>query len=115
MSGGGSNGSGGGSSVIWTYDVTCSGLQESAVDAELESGENSTFVLEANITNPKTSTAASSLQVSFNDFALAFQPTSDIEWQDKDVGSVGNGTTTSSLFNWFEYSDTVVRSTLYKS
>ena len=91
--------SGGGSSVIWTYDVVCSGLQESTVDAELESGESSTFVLKTNITNPKTSTATSSLQVSFNNFSLAFQPTSDVEWQDKDSGSAGNGTTTSSLFN----------------
>lgn len=115
MGGGGSNGTGGGSSVIWTYDVVCSGLQGSAIDAELESGESSTFVLETNVTNAKTSTAASSLQVSFNDFSLAFQPTSDVEWQDKDAGSVGNGTTTSSLFNWFEYSDTVIRSTAYRS
>lgn len=114
-SGGGVGGVGGGN-INMTYEVECASIANTAIDGELESGESSTFVLEAKILNPNTSTtSSSSLQVSLKNFALAFQPTSGIEWQDKDAGSVGNGTTTSSLFNWFEYSDTVVRSTLYKS
>jgi cysteine-rich repeat protein len=93
------------------YAVECSGLDTSGLDTELESGESSTFVLEADVTNSKvSSTAASSLQVSLENFATPYLANTNLEWLDKDAGAGISGG-----FNWIEYSDTVVRSTLYKS
>lgn len=91
-----------------------------AGDTQLESGETSTFVLEVNIQNSKVGSTTSSLQVSLQDFTTRSTNTygaaaSHIDWIDEDSGAIGNGTTTSSRFKWIEYTDTVVRSTSYKS
>ena len=89
-------------------------------DTQLESGETNTFVLEVNIQNAKVGSTTSSLQVSLQDFTTRSTTTygpaaSHIDWTDEDSGTVASGTTTSSRFKWVEYSDTVVRSTSYKS
>lgn len=100
--------------------VECRGLKASSVDTQLESGETSTFVLEGDITNSDVVSASSStLQVSLQDFTTrsvtTFGPTvSHIDWHDEDSAAVSAGTT-SSVFKWIEYTDTVVRSTSYKS
>ena len=115
-SGGGTGGVGGGSTTTFSHSVTCAdvhlGTSTSAgtpIDAELESGEQSTFVLEANVTNPKTVPSAnSSLQVSLQNFSAPYPTGSNILWSDKDaIGTM--------QYKWIEYSDTVVRSTAYKS
>lgn len=88
-------------------------------DTQLESGEQSTFVLEVNIQNSKVGSTTSSIQVSIQDFTTrstdTYGPsTSHIDWTDEDSAAVSAGTT-SSRFKWIEYTDTVVRSTSYKS
>ena len=85
----------------------------SGVNTKLDSGANATFVLEGNITNAKVSgSSTSTLQAAIQDFTLntysSFSATtSHIEWADQD--------TSTTLFNWVEYPETVVKSTSYKS
>ena len=105
-----------------SFFVECRALKSTTVDTALESGETSTFVLEGNITNSDVVAASSStLQVSLQDFTTrsvsTFGPSvSHIDFNDEDAGTLAtDGTTTSSRFKWIEYSDTVVRSTSYKS
>lgn len=108
--------SGGGTPGNTVTNVTCSNvhLPQSAsgglaIDASLESGENSTFVLEVNVTNPKVvPTTNSALQVSLQNFSTPYPASSNILWSDTDVQN-------SMQFKWIEYSETVVRSTSYKS
>ena len=106
--------------------VSCPNLRTASTwssgvgDTQLESGETSTFVLEVNIQNAKVGSTTSALQVSIQDFSTRATTTygasvSHIDWTDEDSGTVASGTTTSSRFKWVEYSDTVVRSTSYKS
>lgn len=94
--------------------IRCPGLTSTLVNTSVDSGQNSTFVLEANVTNPQIAASNSNLTVSISDFssfsATAFGPIageSHLQWLDKD--------TDTTIFNWIEYSDTVVNSTSYKS
>lgn len=109
------------STASGAFFVECRALKSTTVDTALESGETSTFVLEGNITNSDVvASSSSTLQVSLQDFSTrsesVFGPTdSHIDFNDEDAGTIANGTTTSSEFKWIEYSDTVVRSTSYKS
>ncbi len=111
----------GSSSASGSFFVECRALKSTTVDTALESGETSTFVLEGNITNSDVvSSSSSTLQVSLQDFTTrstsTFGPSvSHIDFNDEDAGTIASGTTTSSRFKWIEYSDTVVRSTSYKS
>ena len=94
--------------------VRCNNITTSAVKSEIDQGSDQTFVLEASIENPNTSTTNSSLQVSITNFdsigKTAFGVTattlSHFVWQDKDQA-------TNQSFTWVEYPDTVVKSTSY--
>ncbi len=81
------------------YQVTFSGLSTSMVDTRIPSGASETFVLEANITNSKTTTSVSSLYVSLD--------VGSIKWYDADV--------TKTLITGVEYPFTTVKSTVYRS
>ena len=100
--------------------VECRALKATSVDTALETGEVSTFVLEGDITNSDVvASSSSTLQVSIQDFTTRSTTTfgatvSHIDWVDEDAALV-SASTTSSRFKWLEYSDTVVRSTSYKS
>lgn len=90
--------------------VECANLQNSGGDFTLDSGETGRFYLETNIVNSKVNAAqTSSIQVSLENFSDPNVQNGFIPWQDKDAGS---GIQT---FQWFEYPETVVNSTLYKS
>ncbi len=104
----------GSSSTSGSLLVKCVQLKAHAVATEINSGESATFVLEGDVTNPNTGSAGSNLQVSIQDFssvtATGFgsgTTTSKITWLDED--------TTSTVFNWVEYDNTVVKSTSYKN
>lgn len=98
--------SGGGAGTMF---VECFNLTN--LDAELDSGESATFVLEADITNERVSaTAQSSVQVSFENFSGPSSVSNSVIWHDKESGS-----TTQPQHLWIEYPETVVKSTLYKS
>jgi len=92
--------------------VQCANLVASSVDTELDSGENATFVLEADIDNPNTGSNNSTLQVALQDFSDVTKTTfgtssSHLQWLDKD--------TSTTTFRWVEYGETTVPSTSYKS
>ncbi len=66
--------------------VYCANLALSTVSTEIDQGTDQTFVLQANITNPRTSTTSSSiLQVSLND--LQTEGRNTVVWSDRDNGS----------------------------
>ena len=85
----------------------------SSVDTKISQGENATFVLEGNVTNPAvTSSVTSTLQASIQDFTTKTTTgygatTSHLSWLDQD--------TATTMFRWVEYGETVVKSTSYKS
>ncbi len=93
--------------------VQCAGLPSTSVNTQVDSGQSATFVLEADVDNPKANSSnTSTLQVSidsFSDYTAATFGTSasHIHWLDKDTGT--------TPFLWIEYPDTVVKSTSYKS
>lgn len=89
--------------------VACANMTATSVDTQLDAGESSVFVLEADV---RQSTADYLLQVSLQDFtsidAAAFGPSaSHIHWLDDDAG-------TDTSFYWIEYDTIVVRSTRYE-
>jgi len=99
--------------------VNCNDLAESTVSTEISAGADSTFVLQANVTNASVSASATStLQVSMQNFDTkgktsgygvgASSTYSYIYWTDKD--SLSN-----VPFTWVEYPETVVNSTSYRS
>jgi hypothetical protein len=102
--------------------VECKGLRGSVVDTRIPSGANATFVLEGNVTNPKTGNNTSGLQASIqnftsinsvnNTFGVLSTNSNHIEWIDEDAGALN---TTNAYFYWVEYPDTSVKSTSYKS
>jgi len=104
--GGGTTGGIGGGTVTSQYFVECTVLDTSGVDVQLDSGESSTFVLEANV-SPGPSSA--SIRVFLDNFTNANTPGGNILWQDKDSAFFPQ------RFQWVEYSDTIVNSTLYRS
>ena len=104
----------GSQSTSGSLTVRCAGLPSTSVNTAVDSGQSATFVLEASVTNPQISSSNSNLQVSISDFsalsATAFGVTtgqSHLQWLDKD--------TSTTVFNWIEYADTVINSTSYKS
>jgi hypothetical protein len=108
-----------------SFVVICSGLANttlSTVNTTIDQGTDQTFVLQAEVTNPKvSSTSTSTLQVQLINFDSPnntfFGPSSSnshFEWVDSDGTTIGTGTTTSSVFRWVEYPDTTVKSTSYQ-
>lgn len=92
--------------------VQCA-LTGSTLKAEIDQGSDQTFVLEATVSNPNTSTTNSSLQVAITSFDTArvaafgvASGRSHIVWEDKDQ-------VTDQVFRWIEYPETVVKSTSY--
>ncbi|MDD4286741.1 MAG: hypothetical protein PHO20_01235 [Candidatus Peribacteraceae bacterium] len=86
------------------YCVTFTGLAASAVDTAIGSGGSATFALRANITNPNTAVAtggSSSLQTTLRLRDGFFA------WYDQDYGS-------SHRFDWLDYPDSEIQSTLYQ-
>ncbi|HVW67211.1 MAG TPA: hypothetical protein VHA78_05820 [Candidatus Peribacteraceae bacterium] len=81
------------------YQVEFDNLVQSLVDTRINSGASETFVLEANITNSKTTTSVSTLYVSL--------APSSIKWYDMDIQK--------TLITGVEYGDTIVKSTIYRS
>ena len=99
-----------------SFVVRCTGLDAAAINTEIDQGADVTFVLEGDVVNAQiASTAASTLQVSLQDFTSLTQKTfgndaatdNHIHWLDKD--------TTTTNFYWIEYPETVVKSTSYQS
>ncbi|OGJ57211.1 hypothetical protein A3H22_03175 [Candidatus Peribacteria bacterium RIFCSPLOWO2_12_FULL_55_15] len=98
-----------------SFIVECKGLNGSVVNTTVGQGASATFVLEGNVTNAKVGSNTSSLQVSLGRFTSNSQlnfGTHDstrnyLTWLDED--------TTTTIFYWIEYPETVVRSTSYKS
>lgn len=89
--------------VTGSFRVIFTGLDASLVDTEIAQGEDRTFVLQMNVTNPNTSTQVSSLQVS-----LQLDDPGFIRWLDRDNGG-------STQFSWVEYPETTIKSTSYTS
>jgi len=111
-----------------TLLVQCSGIAANAMDSQISKGTDTTFVLEADITNPNSRAAnggVSVLQVSLSNFdnigrtpfgAIgAVTNRSHIQWFDSDQNSGYIGSTTAAVFNWVEYPETAVKSTSYNS
>ena len=103
-------------SASGSFVVECKGLDADAVNTEVDQGSDLTLVLEGNVVNAQiSSSAASTLQVSMQDFTSLSQKTfrsdnstsNHIHWLDKD--------TTTTNFYWIEYPETVVKSTSYQS
>ncbi len=93
--------------------VVCSSLPTrfSSVNTAIDPGADVTFVLEAEVANPKISPYGTArLQVafvSFNADQAKFGPLfSHIEWLDKDAGAT-------AIFRWIEYPDAQIGSTTY--
>lgn len=100
--------------VTGTFFVSCTGLQFSALNADVTSGSDETFVLEGAITNSRiSSTSSSVLQGSLQNFtdqaATSFSPaTSHVQWVDKDAAFPLQN------FRWIDFTETVVNSTAYQ-
>lgn len=111
--------SAGGAIVTSTYTgsmlVDCSGLVASVVNTEIDHGQDATFVLEGNVTNPQVAaSAASTLQASLQNFDSVTRTTygvasgnSHLQWRDTDGGATNS-------FLWVEYPETTVNSTTYQ-
>lgn len=97
-----------------SFLVQCANLI-ATVNTAIDQGSDQTFVLQANITNPKTGTSTSSLQVALQDFTSISNTTfgastSHLQWRDAD-----NASATTATFNWVEYPETSIKSTTYNS
>ncbi len=93
--------------------VTCVGLVAATVNTAIDAGTDATFVLEADITNPKVlSTSTSTLQVSLSSFTTRsntnFGTNTNIAWVDDDNG-------TDVQFKWVDYPETSISSTSYRN
>jgi hypothetical protein len=102
-----------------TFLVDCKRSNNTDVDVEMDSGEAITLVLQADITNNQvSSTAGSSVQVSFNGFSSRANSiangygvgtnASHIHWSD----SLSDATKV--FFKWIEYGQVEISSTSYK-
>lgn len=102
-----------------TMLVDCNGLVTSTVDSEIDEGTDSTFVLQADITNPNNQAGnggVSVLQVSMQNFdsltrtayGASVAGRSYFSWQDNDQAA-------NATFLWVEYPETTVKSTSYNS
>jgi hypothetical protein len=107
-----------------SFVVECKGLGAgTTVNTTIDQGTDQTFVLQANVTNNKVSSSATStLQVTLQNFdsnsRTTFGPgstSSHFEWIDQDTGTAACGTGTTCTFLWIEYPDTTVKSTSYQS
>ncbi|MBI3332027.1 S-layer homology domain-containing protein [Candidatus Peregrinibacteria bacterium] len=106
----------GASRASGSFVVVCRHLDTAAINTEIDQGSDLTLVLEGVVNNAQvSSTAASTLQVSFQNFTTLSQKIfghivstrSRVEWVDKD--------TASTSFFWIEYPETVIKSTSYQS
>ena len=94
------------------YNVVCWSVSAWNVDTEIGSGEDKTFVLEANIQNPSINQAqTSSLGVSLQSFTNAnlsgiSSSLSHLRWLDKDSHIM-------RAFTWVDYPETTINSTSY--
>ncbi len=122
---GGSAVTSGSTTASGSFVVYCAGLANTAlslVNATVDQGTDQTFVLQANVTNPKiNNNATSTLQVSLLNFdSLANQvfgpgsTHSHFDWVDSDGTTVSAGHGTSSTFRWVEYPETTIKSTSYQ-
>ncbi|TSC57404.1 MAG: conserved repeat domain protein [Candidatus Peregrinibacteria bacterium Greene0416_19] len=101
--------------VTGSFLVLFDHLLDSSVNTVIDQGTDATFVVEANILNPKVTNQASTLQVSLQNFndssygAFGAQG-SHVKLKDRD-----NSPATSRDQFWIEYADSVVKSTSYQS
>ena len=106
-----------------TMLVSCDGLVASNVNTEIDEGTDSTFVLQADITNPNNAAGdggVSVLQVTLQEFddisvtgfGANTSAKAHIQWIDKDQA---NTYAAGNVFTWIEYPETSVKSTSYNS
>ncbi len=96
-----------------SFFVSCGNLPNSGVNTRIDAGTDATFVLEADVDNPKVANTNSTLQVSLTSFSTPFASAfgtakSHLEWHDQDA-------VTSTKFFWMDYPETTVNSTSYQS
>ena len=99
--------------------VVCNDI-DGTLSSDIDAGSDTTFVLQANVTNSQVSASATStLQVSLQSFdqrgrltfgtgTVSTTANSHLIWEDQDAA-------TGHDFMWVEYPETVVNSTSYKS
>ena len=110
-----------GSFVVFCNQLSNTAVYSPLVNTTIDSGSDQTFVLQAQIVNPKiSSTSTSTLQVSLLNFdslsntAFGVASTqSHFDWIDSDNSTVTAGNSTSARFLWVEYPETTVKSTSY--
>jgi len=97
--------------ISGVYTVLCKNIANSLVDSEIDEGESITLVLETEIISPNIAgprDGGSTLEVSLTNFNHFTNENSNIKWIDTDQ-------VTQQRFNWIEYPETKVSSTLYNS
>ena len=112
-----------GSFVVFCNQLGNTAVYSPLVNTTIDSGTDQTFVLQAQIVNPKiSSTSTSTMQVSLVNFdslsltAFGVAATqSHFDWIDSDNQAVSAGNSTSSRFLWVEYPETTVKSTSYSA
>ncbi|HLD71208.1 MAG TPA: hypothetical protein VI873_01160, partial [Candidatus Peribacteraceae bacterium] len=101
--------------ITGDFFVRCAFVDQSGVDTQIDSGNNATFYLQADVMNSKiVGSKTSTLQVSlqnFSDSALDFfsPRKSHLVWEDKDFSGTVHG------FTWIDYPETIIYSTMYQS
>ena len=100
-------------SISGQFILVCKDISQSAVNGEIEEGDDTTFVVQGDVTSAKlNSAAASTLQVTLEDFTDASKAFgvngSHILWIDSDQS-------TDAEFHWIEYPETTIQSTSYSS
>lgn len=95
------------------FYLMCGSLADGMVNTSIAQGTDETFVVEAEILNPKISSSQPSrLTIGFDSFtnpdATLGQTASHIEWIDRDAGG-------DQSFFWVDYPETSVPSTQYES
>ncbi len=96
--------------ISGSFLVEC---QAAGLDARIDPGADLPLVLQSFMTNTRVTVAASSLQVSLQNFSgidfASFGPSgSHLRWADSDNGA-------SPTFLWVEYPESVIKSTLYSN
>ncbi len=86
-----------------SFDVSCTGIQNSSVQSRLGQGENITYRLSANVTNTQVSQGTSLLHVSLPVLGTRSQ-TNSVQWSDQN-----------SVFTWVDIPETSVSGTVYRN
>lgn len=100
--------------TVGTFTVTCANLTVSDMNTQIDQGTDTTFVLEANVVNPRVSPSlTSTLQVSLTNFsditASAFgEISSHLRWIDTDFSAA-------TPLLWIDYPETSINGTSYNS